>query len=145
MPHWEISGNACFITFSVIPGYELTDEAKDITFAAIKFHAEKKYKLYACVIMSTHVHIILLPLEESKGKFYSLAQIMHSIKSYTANKIQRTLNKKGSIWLDEDYDRIVRDDNDFFVKMNYIMNNPLKAGLVERPEDYKWLYYRGLD
>jgi len=145
LPHWEIPSNAYFITFSTSEGYELSDVAKEIVFTAIKFHAEKKYKLYACVVMTTHVHVILFPLEESKGNFYSLAQIMHSIKSYTANKIQRTLGKKGSIWLNEEYDRVIRDDNDFFDKMNYIMNNPLKSGLVKRLEDYTWLYYGGFD
>jgi REP element-mobilizing transposase RayT len=116
-----------------------------LVFKSIKFHDGKKFRLYACAVMTTHVHIILLPLEESRCNFYSLAQIMHSLKSYTTNKIQRTMNKKGCIWLAEDYDRIIRDDNDFYEKMNYIINNPLKAGLAKNPDDYKWLYYRGLD
>jgi REP element-mobilizing transposase RayT len=145
LPHYEDPGSVYFVTFTTAPGYNLTDAAKDITFAAIRFHADKKYKLYACVVMTTHVHIILLPLEASKDNYYSLAQIMHSIKSYSANKIQRAMNKKGSVWLDENYDRIVRNDNDLMVKINYIINNPLKAGLADRPEDYKWLFYQGLD
>jgi putative transposase len=134
-----------FITISTFSDYELTDTAKDIVFTAIKFHDNKKYKLYACVVMTTHVHLVLLTLEQSAGNYYSLAQIMHSIKSYTTNKIQKTLNKDGRVWLDEAYDRIIRDDNDFYTKMNYIMNNPVKAGLVETPENYNWLYYRGFD
>jgi putative transposase len=145
LPHWEIPGNAYFISFNTTSGYELSDEAKDITMDSIKFHKGKKYKLYACVLMPTHVHIILLPLEESQGRFFSLAQIMHSIKSYSANKIQRTLGKNGNIWFDENYDRVIRDDNDFYEKMNYIMNNPVKAGLVKNPEDYKWLFYHGFE
>ena len=143
LPHWELPGNVYFITVSTFSDYELTDAAKDIVFAAIKFHDNKKYKLYACAVMTTHVHLVLQPLEESAGNYYSLAQIIHSIKSYTTNKIQRTLNKSGRIWLDETYDRVIRDDNDFYTKMNYIMNNPVKAGLVETPDKYKWLYYRG--
>jgi putative transposase len=145
LPHWEFPGNAYFITISTFSDYELTDTTKDIVFTAIKFHDNKKYKLYACVVMTTHVHLVLLPLEQSAGNYYSLAQIMHSIKSYTTNKIQKTLNKDGRVWLDEAYDRIIRDDNDFYTKMNYIMNNPVKAGLVETPENYSWLYYRGFD
>ena len=143
LPHWEHPGNAYFITFRTAAGYDLTQAAKDITLAAIKFHADKKYKLYACVVMKTHVHIILLPLEESKDSYFSLAQIMHSIKSYSANKIQKTLNKKGSVWLNENYDRIVRDEDDYLEKMNYVIYNPVKAGLVEEPKDYKWLFYEG--
>jgi REP element-mobilizing transposase RayT len=143
LPHWEHPGSVYFITFKTAVGYNLTDAAKDITFAAIKFHTDKKYRLHACVVMKTHVHIIIYPLEESKDSFFSLAQIMHSIKSYSANKIQRALNKKGSVWLDESYDRIIRDDYDYLEKMNYVLYNPVKAGLVDEPEEYRWLFYEG--
>ena len=145
LPHYEDPGNVYFITFNTATGYDLTDNDKDVTLAAIKYHADKKYKLYACAIMKTHVHLIIYPLKDYKGNFFSLAQIMHSIKSYSAHKINKILDKEGSIWLDENYDRIIRDDMDYIEKMNYIIYNPVKAGLVERPEDYKWLYYRGFD
>jgi REP element-mobilizing transposase RayT len=80
---------------------------------------------------------------ESLGspEYYSLSQITHSIKSYSANRIQKLLNIKGSIWQDENYDRIVRNENEYVEKVNYIVNNPLKAGLVGKPKDYRWLFY----
>ncbi len=140
LPHWENPGSAYFITFNVAIGYELTPPAKDIVLAAIKYHIDKKYKLYACVVMKTHVHIVLLPLEQSRGVYYSLAQIMHSIKSYSAHEIQRVLHVKGSIWIDENYDRIIRNENDFFDIMNYVIFNPVKAGIVKQPVNYKWLF-----
>ncbi len=93
--------------------------------------------------METHVHSILQPMEESRGAFYSIAQILHSIKSYSANRIQRLLKRRGNIWLDENYDRIIRDDDECLEKLNYIVNNPLKTGLVEKPEDYRWLFFEG--
>lgn len=76
-------------------------------------------------------------------RYYSLAQIAHSIKSYSAHTIQKVLNSTGNIWQDENYDRVIRDEEEYLEKMNYIINNPLKAGLVEKPEDYKWLFYEG--
>ena len=91
--------------------------------------------------METHVHFVLQPLEESKGKYYSLAQIMHSIKSYSSHKINKLLNRNDKIWLDENYDRIVRDEEDYLEKMKYIIYNPVKAGIVDKPKDYKWLFY----
>lgn len=145
LPHWEQPGSIYFITFSTTKGVILSDTAKDITFDSIKFHAEKKYRLYAGVVMETHVHLVLQPLQEPGGVFYSIAQIMHSIKSYSANRIQRLLNRKGNIWLGESYDRIVRDDAEFLEKLNYIVNNPVKAGLVAMPEDYRWLLVEGSD
>jgi len=114
----EQPGSVYFITFRAADGFLLSDTAKDIIFDTIKYHADKKYKLHACVVMETHVHCILQPLEESSNYFYSIAQITHSIKSFSANRIQRTLNKKGNVWLDENYDRIIRDDEEFLEKLN---------------------------
>ena len=65
---------------------------------------------------------------------------MHSIKSYSANRIQRLVGRKGNVWQDENYDRIIRDEEEYLEKMNYVANNPLKAGLVDKPEDYRWLF-----
>ncbi len=144
LPHWESPGNAYFITFSTAANYELTDGDKNITLSAIKYHSDKKYKLYACVVMKTHVHIILQPLEESPGNYFSLSRIMHSIKSYAANRIQRTSKQEGSIWLGENYDRIIRDEDDLSDILDYIIYNPVKAGIVDKPESYKWLYFEGL-
>lgn len=131
LPHWEQPGSVYFVTFKTAESFTLSDVAKGITFDSIKFHAGTKYRLYACVVMETYVHSILQSLEESNNTYYSIAQIMHSIKSYSANRIQRLLNRKGNVWSDENYDRIVRDDGEYLEKVNYIINNPLKAGFVE--------------
>ena len=117
-----------FITFKTANGFILSDEAKDIVFASIKFNDDEKYRLYACVVMETHVYFIMQPLEESAGAFYSIAQIMHSIKSYSAHCIKKILDGKDNVWLDENYDRIVRDDEEYLEKLNYIVSNPVKAG-----------------
>jgi REP element-mobilizing transposase RayT len=93
-------------------------------------------------VMSTHVHLIIHPVEQAKGSFYSLAQIMHSIKSYSAHKINDTMHKMGNVWLDENYDRIIRDNEDYIEKMNYTIYNPVRAGLVAEPKEYKWLYIK---
>ncbi|RKY86894.1 hypothetical protein DRQ09_05410 [candidate division KSB1 bacterium] len=47
------------------------------------------------------------------------------------------------IWQHENFDRIIRNEEEFFEKMNYILNNPVKSGLVDKPGKYKWLYYIG--
>jgi len=103
--------------------------------------------------MDTHVHCMIQPLQrptgetpvpplksERKLEYYSLAEIMHSIKSYSSHKINQFLSSKGRIWQDENYDRIIRDDEEFNEKMNYIIYNSVKAGLVDHPKAYTWLY-----
>jgi putative transposase len=143
LPHWEQPGSTYFITFRTFKGSILTDEAKQITFNSIKFHAGWKYKLYSCFIMETHAHCILQPLIQSESRYYSLAQIMHSIKSYSSHRIKKYSNINNKIWQPENYDRIIRDENDYLEKMEYIIYNPVKAELVDKPENYRWLFYEG--
>jgi hypothetical protein len=59
------------------------------------------------------------------------------------NQISKSLRRRGTVWLDENFDRIIRDEEEFLEKMGYIVNNPMKTGLVQNSEDYKWLYVRG--
>ncbi len=73
----------------------------------------------------------------------TLSKIMHSIKSFTAHKINKTASRNGKLWQEENFDRVIRDEKEFLEKVNYIANNPIKTGLVERHEFYKWLYIKG--
>jgi REP element-mobilizing transposase RayT len=153
LPHWEWQGSTYFLTFSTIPGIILIDNEKDIALSTIRFFANQRYTLYSCVVMETHIHCILQPFKNKdaissseiiaptfSNTSYSLSQITHSIKSYSSHKINAERHRKGKIWLTETYDRILRDENEFLEKLQYILDNPVKAGIVEKPEDYKWLF-----
>jgi hypothetical protein len=83
------------------------------------------------------------PLSRGEGGAFDLSEIIHSVKSFSAQKINQRRGVKGAIWQDERYDRIVRDEVEFLEKWQYIRNNPLKSGLALYPEDYPWLYERG--
>jgi putative transposase len=153
LPHFELPGRFYFITFSTIDRFTLSDPAKDIVLSSFHFHNGKKYLLHTCIIMDDHVHCILqpqiinnaqagtpVPLVKGTDEYYGLAQITHSIKSYSANRIQKLFNLQNHVWQDENFDRIIRDEKEYRQKINYIRNNAPKIGLVENPEDYKWLY-----
>ena len=145
LPHWNDPGGVYFITFRTFGQHILTDAGKSITFLSIKYHADSLYRLYSCVVMSTHVHMVLQPIECSNSSYFSVARIMHSIKSYSSKKVQKEMNSRGTFWQDEYYDRLIRNDKDFQEIMNYVVYNPVKAGLVKSPENYRWLYYEGQD
>jgi putative transposase len=87
------------------------------------FHGQR-YELGAFVIMPNHVHALVSPLAE-----WTLEQILHSWKSYTANQINRALGRTGQVWQHESFDHIVRNEQalDHFVE--YIRQNPAKAHL----------------
>jgi putative transposase len=157
LPHFEIPGSIYFVTFSTLGRFPLSDSAKEIVLSSFSFHDGRKYTLHVCVVMDDHAHCILEPMQISKKvqarrpvqlkalvpavEYYSLAQITHNIKSYSANRLQKIYNHNKRIWQDENFDRIIRDSGEYAQKMNYIIYNPVKAGFVEKPEDYKWLSF----
>ena len=63
---------------------------------------------------------------------------MHSIKSYTAHEANKILGRSGQFWQPESFDRYIRNQKHFLSVIRYIENNPVKAGLCLRPED--WAY-----
>jgi REP element-mobilizing transposase RayT len=142
LPHFQLSEGYYFITFATYNRQRLLPSSKDCTFNAIRFWDNKKYVLFAVVVLDDHVHIVINPKE-------ALSKIMHSIKSFTAHEINKTLNRKDRVWQDEYYDRVIRDEHEFSEKINYIANNPVKANLIEELEEepgrpaYKWLYLKG--
>ena len=86
----------------------------------------------AYVVMNDHVHVLVQPCGDNL-----LEAITHSWKSFTANRAQRSHNRKGRVWQDESFDRIVRDEAEFYQKLYYMLNNPFKRW----PEltDYSWM------
>ena len=90
-----------------------------------------KYRLHAWAIMPNHGHVLLTP---ELG--VTLASIMHSAKSYTANRANRFLNRTGSFWAREYFDRYIRDGRHFSNTLRYIHQNPVKAGLCSYAEDW---------
>jgi len=62
-----------------------------------------------------------------------LERILHSWKSYTAKRANEILGQTGVFWQSEYYDRIIRNDEDLERTIEYVLNNPTKAGLVDWP------------
>ena len=114
----------------------------DIVAQSLHYLDGRKYELLAYCIMPNHVHAVFtpLPVEENGDEYYSLASIMQSLKGYTAREANRVLGRKGRFWQDESYDHVVRDRKELDRIVNYVLHNPVKAGLVELPEDWQWSY-----
>ncbi|MEM6506461.1 MAG: class I tRNA ligase family protein [Planctomycetota bacterium] len=141
LPHWELGGSTYFITFRIEQG-ELQDEEKQIVIDACKHWHNQRLDLHQMVVMPDHVHLLITPLRDQNSDWYKLADLMHSIKSFSATEINKQRGGSGKLWQQEYHDRIVRDEDELLEKWDYIINNPVKAGLVERPEDYAF-YGRG--
>ena len=92
------------------------------------------FRLWAYVVMANHVHVLLKPRLQ-----FSLELITQRLKGYTALEANRILGRTGeTFWQDECFDHWPRDQDEFFRIVDYIENNPVKAGLVDRPEDWIW-------
>ena len=97
---------------------------------ALLFHDRVKYRLSAWVVMPNHVHLLCTPLG------HSLAQIMHSLKSFTSSEANKMLNRAGRFWQKEYFDRYIRDARHSAKVVAYIENNPVKANLCKRASDW---------
>lgn len=112
----------------------------------------ERYHLHAYAIMSNHVHVLLQPITEStasetpsspeigesKDTDSPLSAIMHSLKSYTAHKANEILQRNGEFWQHESYDHWVRDEDELERVVEYIVANPVKAGLAARTHEWHW-------
>jgi putative transposase len=140
LPHWQEPGKVYFITWRCQKGKSLSPEERTTTLQAICHWDNQKWTLYAAVVLPDHVHVLAQPLLQDDGGTFDLGEILHSIKRFSARKINLGREVQGSFWQDERYDRIVRDDAEFLEKWQYIRNNPVKAALAAIPEEYPWLY-----
>jgi REP element-mobilizing transposase RayT len=121
------------------PKYLSDERVADLLAESFHYRDRKVYDLHAFCIMSNHAHIVFAPLE--KGNAYiSLSEIMHSLKRHTARQANLILGRNGSFWQHESYDHFVRDDKDFERIVTYVIQNPVKANLVENWQDWKWTF-----
>ncbi len=94
-----------------------------------------RYHLIAFCIMPNHVHVLI---EVAEG--WSLSQIMHGWRSYTANEANKALGRTGRFWMEEYFDRFIRDVNHFQKALSYIRMNPVNAGLTTDPDAWPWTW-----
>ena len=89
------------------------------------------YKLIDWCVMPNHVHVLLRLLDETP-----LGNIIRKWKGATALEINRLRSRRGSVWMCDYHDRFIRDLDHFHNARAYIRNNPVKAGLCKKPEDW---------
>jgi putative DNA methylase len=133
LPHWRLTGANDFVTWRLHTSQpDLTPAERDLVLAAIRNFDGARYRLFAWVVMNDHAHVLLKPSEGVE-----LEEILHTWKSFTARELQRHHGRTGRIWVEETFDRIVRDEREFWHKMQYVEENPRKRwpGI----ENYAWV------
>src|SRR5438477_5270533 len=145
LPHFERPWAKYAVTWSTNARQRLSDAARKIVLDCILYWKERRYDLYAACVMPDHVHILIEPQvrsEESNAtEFYSLTEILHTLKSFTAQKINELEEKSGPVWERESFDRLIRSESDLQEKFNYITRNPWDADVARPGEDYPWVWF----
>ncbi|HLA09915.1 MAG TPA: transposase [Pyrinomonadaceae bacterium] len=98
--------------------------------ALLKFDGVR-YRLHAWVVMPNHLHLLMTRFDE-----FEIKNLMQAFKSYTAHQANKILGRKGEFWMDDYFDRWTRDERHFRATVRYIENNPVKAGLCAKPEEW---------
>jgi REP element-mobilizing transposase RayT len=132
LPHWEYLDSIYFITWRLHKKQSsLKPEERTFIVEVLKSFDEKRYTLFSYVIMDDHIHVLVrLHPDES------LPKLLHTWKSYSANRLQKFFERKGSVWQEEYFDTIVREGQ-FYPYLKYISNNPKKRWGVE---EYPWVW-----
>ena len=128
----------------VLREHKIAEMAQNV----LLFFDGKRYRLLAWVIMSNHMHVLFQPLNG-----WTVAKIVASWKKFTARKIcdfrkanpahqekfaNQEIGGPGRVWHREYWDRYMRDEQQLQQAIEYIHQNPVKAGLVETAEAWPW-------
>jgi REP element-mobilizing transposase RayT len=135
LPHHQKAGRAIFITFCKANRIAFTTDARDAILRHC-LHDGKRYNLHAAVVMPDYVHLLLLPLRDEKGWPYSLPTILKLVKGTSARSVNKLSGSSGPVWQEESFDHVLRSQESFEEKLEYLRQNPVRRGLVNKPEDY---------
>ncbi len=116
------------------PTWLQRDEIAHLVLCSIRYAEDRLqfYTLHAWAIMSNHVHLLVMP-------HVLPARFLQSVKGYAAREANRLLQRTGEpFWQSESYDRWIRDGQELERVRQYIESNPVRAGLVASPEQYRW-------
>jgi REP element-mobilizing transposase RayT len=118
------------------PVFKTLEAAKIVLNSLHWLEAKEKIILDAAIVMPDHLHFV------AGLKQGSLAQLIHSLKSYTAHEMNKFLQRNGPFWQSQYHDHAIRKDEDLNEIVRYTLNNPVRAGLAEDFREYPHWYCR---
>lgn len=87
---------------------------------------------YGLVVMPDHVHMVV---KLGKG---TLSDAVKAFSTFTSGRINRLLNRRGPLWQAGFYDQALRGEKTLGAYLEYMLMNPVRAGLVESPQDWPY-------
>jgi putative transposase len=160
LPRFHVEGYVYYITtvtYNRLPIFTRPSFIIPLIDSLNFYHYKHDFKLLGYVIMPDHIHLLIWPFGES-----TISDIMRGYKEFTAKRIVRqaeaenteewiaafrqagrdTGRSNNKVWQDSYWDTNIYTERFLRQKLNYIHHNPIRAGLVDRPEDYVYSSYR---
>ena len=144
LPHLQPDNKIFFITFTTSRRWILPNRARDIVMETCLRGVGHRFELHALVVMPDHVHLALTPRWNERGTF-SIPEIMQEIKSVSAHRISKETGHVGRVWQEESFDRALRREEALDAKIQYMIDNPVRGGLVGTSADYRWIWIESGD
>jgi putative transposase len=148
-------GHAHELTFSCYHGYRFLERDRTCLWLAEAIDSARdalEFSLWAYVVMPEHVHLLVWPRRSP----YDISEILKKIKNPVGRKAVSWLRREAPEWLDRirekrgakyeyhfwqaggGYDRNITEPSTLGKAIDYLHENPLRRGLVERAADWKW-------
>jgi REP element-mobilizing transposase RayT len=148
-----MGGATYFVTFHLRNGLDagaaglrpLVESERAVAKHSLLFWHGKHWSLHALTIMPDHVHLLATPLACAPEQWHALPPILKSAKKYSSSQINLLRGERGSLWQEESFDRLVRNAEEYEEKLTYIIENAVRAGLVDDPWEWDGLWYEGRD
>jgi REP element-mobilizing transposase RayT len=140
LPHYQRDGRPLFVTFRTQVAFKLSPLARTLALHHCLHDNGKTIQMHAVVIMPDHVHLLFTAMRDAEGWIFALPEILRAIKGSSARSINRVIGRTGPVWQDESFDHVLRGNESQRETIDYIRQNPVRKGLVEKPEDYRWLW-----
>jgi putative transposase len=139
--HRSAPGTSYFVTTKCWQGrsvFQVRQNAETLVRALFHYRGGGHYLLHEFVVMPDHLHLLLTPSATT-----SLEKAIQLIKGGSSHQIHKERNQGMEIWQEGFYDWTIRDAHDWRTKVEYIRMNPVRAKLVETPQD--WPYSSAID
>jgi REP element-mobilizing transposase RayT len=140
LPHYQKDDRPLFVTFRTWSVSKLPAEARTLALKHILYDNCRRFRLLVAVVMPDHVHLLFTAMRDAEGWTFTLPEILKAIKGTSARSINKLIGRNGPVWQDESFDHVLRGNESLRETIEYIRQNPVRKGLVQKPEEYPWLW-----
>jgi REP element-mobilizing transposase RayT len=141
LPHLQWDDKPHFVTFCTHQRWILPERIRPVVLESCLHDNGIRFDMKVAVVMPDHVHLIFTPLADTHAmEICYLATIMGAIKGASAHRINKILGRKGKVWQTESFDHVLRASENLDAKIQYVLENPVRAKLAADWQDYPWLW-----